>query len=155
MHGELLKALCARCGARHDWSDDISVETPCPGCGQAKACAPTSCGSARCPITWSASREHLAAADLFISIGTSGNVYPAAGFVAEARANGAHTVELNLEPSEGASFFAEAIHGPATHIVPAYVHGCSAGEGGCDESPHSSSRRRPGPSHQSDVGAAR
>jgi NAD-dependent protein deacetylase/lipoamidase len=65
--------------------------------------------------------EALAAADLFVSIGTSGNVYPAAGFVAQARAHGAHTVELNLEPSEGASIFAEAIHGPATKIVPAYV----------------------------------
>jgi NAD-dependent deacetylase len=65
--------------------------------------------------------ELLAAADLFISIGTSGNVYPAAGFVAEARAHGAHTVELNLEPSEGASLFREAIHGPAGKLVPAYV----------------------------------
>lgn len=66
-------------------------------------------------------RELLESADLFLSIGTSGNVYPAAGFVAEARANGAHTVELNLEPSEGRSMFAEAIHGPATVVVPAYV----------------------------------
>jgi NAD-dependent deacetylase len=65
--------------------------------------------------------EALLAADLFLSIGTSGNVYPAAGFVAEARVHGAHTVELNLEPSEGVSLFAEAIHGPATQIVPAYV----------------------------------
>jgi NAD-dependent deacetylase len=63
----------------------------------------------------------IAAADLFISIGTSGNVYPAAGFVGEARADGAHTVELNLEPSEGASLFHEAIYGPATKIVPAFV----------------------------------
>jgi NAD-dependent deacetylase len=63
----------------------------------------------------------LAGADLFISIGTSGNVYPAAGFVAVARENGAHTVELNLEPSDGADLFHEAIHGPATQVVPAYV----------------------------------
>ncbi|HRN85036.1 MAG TPA: NAD-dependent protein deacylase, partial [Hyphomicrobium sp.] len=63
----------------------------------------------------------LAAADLFISIGTSGNVYPAAGFVAEARAAGAYTVELNLEPSEGQSLFAETVYGRATEIVPAYV----------------------------------
>lgn len=65
--------------------------------------------------------ELIAAADLFISIGTSGNVYPAAGFVAEAKFAGAHTVELNLEPSEGVSLFAEAIHGRATKIVPEYV----------------------------------
>lgn len=59
--------------------------------------------------------------DLFLSIGTSGHVYPAAGFVADARASGAHTVELNLEPSEGASLFHEAIYGRATELVPAYV----------------------------------
>ena len=85
------------------------------------ACAPTSCGSARCPTTWSEIYAELAEAKLFISIGTSGNVYPAAGFVAEARSNGAHTVELNLEPSEGASLFHESHHGPATKIVPMYV----------------------------------
>jgi NAD-dependent deacetylase len=66
-------------------------------------------------------RTLLEDADLFLSIGTSGNVYPAAGFVAEARSCGAHTVELNLEPSEGRSLFAEAIYGPATQVVPAYV----------------------------------
>ena len=65
--------------------------------------------------------DALSACDLFVSIGTSGAVYPAAGFVAEARAAGAHTAELNLEPSEGASHFAEAVYGPATEVVPAYV----------------------------------
>jgi NAD-dependent deacetylase len=65
--------------------------------------------------------EELSRADLFISIGTSGNVYPAAGFVAEARANGAFTVELNLEASEGASLFHERHLGKATIIVPEYV----------------------------------
>ena len=59
--------------------------------------------------------------DLFISIGTSGTVYPAAGFVMEARGAGAHTAELNLEPLYGASMFAEDIDGPATQVVPAYV----------------------------------
>ena len=65
--------------------------------------------------------EALGACDLFISIGTSGTVYPAAGFVMEARAAGAHAVELNLEPSDGADLFLERIEGPATEIVPAYV----------------------------------
>lgn len=63
----------------------------------------------------------LADCDLFVSIGTSGNVYPAAGFVEEARLNGAHTIELNLEPSDGHSSFNEAILGRATDIVPAFV----------------------------------
>ncbi len=72
--------------------------------------------------------ERLARCDLFVSIGTSGNVYPAAGFVAEARAAGARTVELNLEPSEGRSHFSEAIHGPATRIVPEFVARVLAGK---------------------------
>ena len=63
----------------------------------------------------------LGSCGLFISIGTSGNVYPAAGFVQEARAHGAHTVELNLEESLGANMFAEGRYGPATEIVPAFV----------------------------------
>ena len=63
----------------------------------------------------------LAACDLFMSIGTSGTVYPAANFVLEATASGAHTVELNLEPSERYGGFREAIHGRATEVVPAYV----------------------------------
>jgi NAD-dependent deacetylase len=97
-HGELLKALCALCGARHAWHGHLCLETQCPAARRKAACAPTSSG-----------------------FGTSGNVYPAAGFVAVTRENGAHTVELNLEPSDGANLFQEAIHGPATQVVPAYV----------------------------------
>ena len=69
----------------------------------------------------------LANCRLFISIGTSGNVYPAAGFVAEASANGAATLELNLEPSLGASMFDEAMQGPATELVPGFVDQLLAG----------------------------
>ena len=72
-------------------------------------------------MRWTAFTWRLLRCDLFISIGTSGSVYPAAGFVAEARAAGAHTVELNLEPSEGANLFAEVHYGPATEIVPSFV----------------------------------
>jgi NAD-dependent deacetylase len=64
---------------------------------------------------------HLAACDLFVSIGTSGAVWPAAGFVAAARRMGARTVELNLEPSEGTGLFHETRLGPATEVVPAWV----------------------------------
>jgi NAD-dependent deacetylase len=63
----------------------------------------------------------LTEADLFLSIGTSGHVYPAAGFVSEARRHGAKTVELNLEPSQNNTLFDETIHAPATQAVPAYV----------------------------------
>jgi NAD-dependent deacetylase len=122
MHGELLKALCARCGARHLWEDDIERETACPACGETGGMRPDVVWFGEMPYHMEAIAAHLDAADLFLSIGTSGNVYPAAGFVAEAAAHGAHTVELNLEPSEGVSFFAEVLHGPATQIVPAYVN---------------------------------
>ena len=63
----------------------------------------------------------LRAAELFVSIGTSGNVYPAAGFVADARHAGVETLELNLEPSMGTRFFDAARHGPATQVVPDWV----------------------------------
>jgi NAD-dependent protein deacetylase/lipoamidase len=121
MHGELLKALCATCGEHAAWEDDLGLETICPSCGKPGAMRPDVVWFGEMPYHMQAIAEAIAAADLFVSIGTSGNVYPAAGFVAQARAGGAHTVELNLEPSEGASFFAEQIHGPATEIVPAYV----------------------------------
>ncbi|WP_295559522.1 NAD-dependent deacylase [uncultured Hyphomicrobium sp.] len=121
MHGELFRALCAKCGARTPWSEDMSLTTACASCTAAGGMRPDVVWFGEMPYHMQRIRELLEAADLFISIGTSGNVYPAAGFVAEARAAGAHTVELNLEPSEGRSLFAEAVYGPATSVVPAYV----------------------------------
>ncbi|MDQ8697274.1 NAD-dependent deacylase [Hyphomicrobium sp. LHD-15] len=121
MHGELFRALCGACEKSRPWHEDIGIETPCPACGKKGAMRPDVVWFGEMPYHMERIRELLERADLFISIGTSGNVYPAAGFVAEARANGAHTVELNLEPSEGRSLFAEAIHGKATAVVPAYV----------------------------------
>lgn len=122
MHGELLKVRCTACGTVHAWRADVTRETACPGCEAA--------GGLRPHIVWFGEMPHdmdrifdaLAACRLFLSIGTSGNVYPAAGFVAQARDTpGAHTVELNLEPSVGATQFHEQIYGPATEHVPAYV----------------------------------
>ena len=121
MHGELLKALCTRCEARHPWHDDLSVDTPCPSCSKAGGLRPDVVWFGEMPYHMDEIYDVLAKADLFASIGTSGTVYPAAGFVREARAAGAHTVELNLEPSLGVNLFAEAIHGPATRIVPEWV----------------------------------
>ena len=106
---------------RHRWRDAISTKTPCPGCAAQGKMRPDIVWFGEMPYHMDRIGELIAAADLFISIGTSGNVYPAAGFVAEAKFAGAHTVELNLEPSEGVSLFAEAIHGRATKIVPEYV----------------------------------
>ncbi len=122
MHGELLKARCEGCGAVMAWHQDMEMTTPCPGCEAA--------GGLRVHVVWFGEMpfetdriyQTLGSCDLFVSIGTSGSVYPAAGFVQEARLNGiARTVELNLEPSEGITLFHEAAHGPATEVVPAFV----------------------------------
>mgnify|MGYP005861164447 CR=1 FL=1 len=121
MHGELLKALCAHCQESHPWHDDLSIEVACPTCGKAGGMRPDVVWFGEMPYHMDEIYGLLEEADLFASIGTSGTVYPAAGFVREARAAGAHTVELNLEPSEGVSLFAEAIHGPATRVVPEWV----------------------------------
>ena len=121
MHGELLKALCALCGERNAWSADLDLKTACPSCAKKGGMRPDVVWFGEMPYEMERIYEALVGADLFISIGTSGNVYPAAGFVAATREAGARTVELNLEPSEGAHLFDEAIHGPATQIVPAYV----------------------------------
>lgn len=121
MHGELLQSLCSDCGARAACHHDLGIEDGCEACGRTGGLRPDVVWFGEIPYRMDEIAEHLAFADLFISIGTSGNVYPAAGFVAGARQAGAHTVELNLEPSEGVSYFAEAIHGPATKVVPAYV----------------------------------
>jgi len=126
MHGELERALCASCGTSVPWTEDLSIETRCARCGEA-AMRPDVVWFGEMPREMERIYEALAACDLFISIGTSGAVYPAAGFVMEARGAGAHTVELNLEASDGASFFAERIEGPATEIVLAYVDRLLAG----------------------------
>ena len=121
MHGELTKVFCTNCRKGCGWTDELSIDIACPTCGKAGGMRPDIVWFGEIPYHMEAIVGALARADLFISIGTSGNVYPASGFVAEAKTNGAHTVELNLEPSEGVTMFAEAIHGPASQVVPAYV----------------------------------
>jgi NAD-dependent deacetylase len=122
MHGEMGQMLCNNCGQRATWRDEVlTVETCCQHCGIPGALRPDVVWFGEMPYQMDAIYKALGEADLFISIGTSGTVYPAAGFVAEARQAGAHTVELNLEPSSGASYFVEKIHGKATEVVPAYI----------------------------------
>lgn len=121
MHGELLSAWCKACDRKHIWNDEITLETVCPSCSRAGKVRPDIVWFGEMPYHMDAIEEALSLADLFISVGTSGNVYPAAGFVQMARLAGAHTIELNLEPSEGASLFHERRHGRAGTIVPAYV----------------------------------
>jgi NAD-dependent deacetylase len=121
MHGELLKARCIHCKAVTSWRDDLSVEDRCPRCGQSGGLRPDVVWFGEMPMHMEAIYEALSEADLFVSIGTSGSVYPAAGFVAEARAAGIRTCEINLEPSDNARVFDEARHGPASEVVPAWV----------------------------------
>ena len=120
MHGQLSRALCGACGHRWDAPAVMQPDDPCPACSAA---------TTRPDVVWFGEMPYhmdhifaaLTAADLFVAIGTSGNVYPAAGFVAEAAAAGARTLELNLEPSDTAAAFDEARFGPATQVVPAWV----------------------------------
>ncbi len=121
MHGEILKALCAHCGATEPWEGDLAIDLACQICNKTGGMRPDVVWFGEMPYRMEEIYDALGACDLFLSIGTSGTVYPAAGFVMEARRAGAHTVELNLEPSEGISSFAEAIHGPATEVVPGFV----------------------------------
>lgn len=121
LHGELLRSVCARCGHLAECRDDLGSETLCPACGQSGGVRPRVVWFGEMPLGMDDVYAALDRCDLFVSIGTSGSVYPAAGFVEQARAAGAHTVEINLEPSEGASRFAETIYGPASEAVPAWV----------------------------------
>ncbi|MBC8339755.1 MAG: NAD-dependent protein deacylase [Rhodospirillales bacterium] len=126
MHGELLKVRCGLCGDLADWTGDLGVGVRCPDCGEAGALRPHVVWFGEMPLEMERIYENLERCGLFVSIGTSGNVYPAAGFVAHVKQAGgqtgrAHTAELNLEPSEGASHFDETRYGPATKVVPEYV----------------------------------
>ena len=129
MHGEILKVRCRSCAQVFDWSGDTDESVGCPACGVAPSLRPHIVWFGEMPFCMYEIDEALRACDLFVSIGTSGNVYPAAGFVAQVSALGqAYNVELNLEPSEGVSLFDEARHGPASKLVPEFVEQVLAGE---------------------------
>jgi NAD-dependent deacetylase len=121
MHGELLSMFCTRTQMRYGISGDISPTLRCDCCDQALTLRPDIVWFGEMPYRMEEIYAALQQCDLFISIGTSGNVYPAAGFVSEARQAGAHTVELNLEPGLTRNAFAEHRYGPATELVPAFV----------------------------------
>jgi NAD-dependent deacetylase len=121
MHGEIFKVFCTHCNVRQIWRDELSQATSCPACSKSGGMRPDVVWFGETPYHMARIFDLLRDCDLFISIGTSGNVYPAAGFVTEARTHGAKTVELNLEPSSGATQFHDAIYGPATDVVPRFV----------------------------------
>lgn len=119
MHGQITRALCAACGARWDASRVMGPRDACPACG-ARAVRPDIVWFGEMPYHMERIAEALAVCDLFVAIGTSGEVYPAAGFVEEAAGFGAETLEINLEPSAPGRFD-RVIAGPATQAVPAWV----------------------------------
>lgn len=120
MHGALGSALCGACGHRWPAPDEMHTADPCPACG-APATRPDVVWFGEMPYHMDEILDHLSACALFVAIGTSGEVYPAAGFVEMADRAGADTLELNLEPSSQISAFAQARFGPATEVVPAWV----------------------------------
>jgi NAD-dependent protein deacetylase/lipoamidase len=120
MHGEHLLAWCTYCDERSPWRGTLIERPPCPSCGS-RALRPDVVWFGEVPYRMDEIYGALRSADLFVSIGTSGAVYPAAGLVRNARDLGARTLELNLEPSQGSAWFDEARHGPATQVVPAWV----------------------------------
>ena len=126
MHGELRRALCGACGARPGWDGDLIDRPPCPECGE-RMLRPDVVWFGEMPYDLDRIENAVVACDEFVSIGTSGAVYPAAGYVALAAAFGARTIELNLEPRDALVLFEEAVPfeearaGRATELVPAWV----------------------------------
>ena len=128
IHGELLSALCQACGGRTPFAGDMIGGPPCPDCGVG-ALRPDIVFFGEMPYAMEQIEAALAALDLFVSIGTSGAVYPSAGFVQLASASGAATLELNLDPSAGSRLFDESRIGPASLLVPQWVDELLAGAG--------------------------
>lgn len=120
MHGELNSALCALCGTQSEWSGALPPDTVCPSC-DAPALRPDIVFFGEMPYHMEVIDAALSRADLFVSIGTSGAVYPAAGFVRTARYHGSDTLELNLDRSEGSAWFAQSRLGAAGMLVPEWV----------------------------------
>ncbi len=121
MHGELLKVRCCQSGQVIEWTANLTVDDRCHCCQFPAPLRPHVVWFGEMPLGMEQIYAALAEADIFIAIGTSGHVYPAAGFVHEAKLSGAHTVELNLEPSQVESIFDEKHYGYASNIVTEYV----------------------------------
>ena len=120
MHGELLKARCLACRAVSVWEDDITAHAACLACAAPGRLRPHVVWFGEIPLQMERIEAALDECGVFVAIGTSGQVYPAAGFVQAVRRH-ARCVELNLEETEGTALFHEALHGPATQIVPKFV----------------------------------
>lgn len=121
MHGELKKARCHDCGHVTLADGDLSLELGCGACGRIGGLRPHVVWFGEMPLEMDAIYEALADADLFVAIGTSGAVYPAAGFASAAREAGIPSLEINLAPSDNAALFTTGRYGKASETVPAWV----------------------------------
>ncbi|MCW1916471.1 NAD-dependent deacylase [Luteolibacter sp. GHJ8] len=121
MHGELLKSRCTECGAVADCREDLGRASVCKACGHLDCLRPHVVWFGEMPFGLDEISVAISQADLFVAIGTSGNVYPAAGFVFLARQAGIKTLEINLEVSEGTRIFHESRRGRAGDLVPQWV----------------------------------
>jgi NAD-dependent deacetylase len=120
MHGEHLNAWCTACDTRSFWRAPLANRPPCPACGEA-ALRPDVVWFGEMPYRMDEIDLAISRCDLFVSVGTSGAVYPAAGYVQTARYHGAQTLELNLEPSQGSIYFNQSRMGKASDLVPLWV----------------------------------
>lgn len=121
MHGELLKARCTKTGRCYSWLNDITQHDICPCCQEKGSLRPHIVWFGELPLRMDEIHQILEQADLFVAIGTSGTVYPAAGFVSEAERVAADTLEINLQPSENKNLFKRAMYGLASEQVPQWV----------------------------------
>lgn len=121
MHGELKSGWCRACDARMPWEGEMGGHAMCPECGVPGQVRPDIVWFGEMPYDMERIDDALQQCDLFVSIGTSGAVYPAAGFVQTARYRGARTLEMNLEPSLGSYMFDESRTGKAGDLVPVWV----------------------------------
>ncbi|MCJ2078563.1 NAD-dependent deacylase [Methylobacterium sp. E-016] len=121
MHGELLKGRCTACAGTFPCPGDLDLADACPLCSTVGTSRPNVVWFGEMPHHLDAIQAALSAADLFVAIGTSGAVYPAAGYVRLAQARNIPTCELNAEPSDNADAFDEARYGPASETVPAFL----------------------------------
>jgi NAD-dependent deacetylase len=127
MHGQLRSAWCRACHGRVPWTGDLGDYPPCPGCGVSEL-RPDVVWFGEVPYEMDRIFAALHEADLFVAIGTSGAVYPAAAFVQFAAGGGARTLELNLVASAVSGDFDESRQGPAGELVPAWVDELLAAE---------------------------
>jgi len=121
MHGEFASGWCLACDARFGWEGPMGEQALCPGCGAEGHVRPDIVWFGEMPYDMDRIDEALRRCDLFVSVGTSGAVYPAAGFVQTARYCGAKTLEINLEPSLGSYMFDESRTGRAGDLLPEFV----------------------------------